>query len=206
MTAPHFIHLRLHSEFSIADGLVRIDDVVKAAAKDGQPALAITDLANLFGMVKFYKAARGKGVKPIAGCDVWITNDDDRDKPSRLLLLVKNRTGYLQLCELLSQAWLTNQYRGRAEIRLEWLEALEPGDLIALSGAQFGDIGMAIDNGNLALAERCAAALGGSLPRPLLYRGAARRPAQHGEAGAAGGGAGGAGSNCRWWRRIRCSS
>ena len=106
MTSPQFIHLRLHSEFSIADGLVRIDDVVKAAAKDGQPALAITDLANLFGMVKFYKAARGKGVKPIAGCDVWITNPDDREKPSRLLLLVKNKTGYLQLCELLSQAWL----------------------------------------------------------------------------------------------------
>ena len=121
MTAPQFIHLRLHSEFSIADGLVRIDDVVKAAAKDGQPALAITDLANLFGMVKFYKAARGKGIKPVIGVDAWITNDDNRDKPSRLLLLAKNRMGYLQLCELLSNAWLTNQHKGRAEIRPEWL-------------------------------------------------------------------------------------
>jgi DNA polymerase-3 subunit alpha len=157
MTSPQFIHLRLHSEYSIVDGLVRIDDVVKAAAKDKQPALAITDLANLFGMVKFYKAARGKGIKPIAGCDVWITNDEDRDKPSRLLLLVKNRNGYLQLCELLSQAWLTNLHRGRAEIRVEWLEKLQPGGLIALSGAQCGDIGMAIDNGNLAAAENCAA-------------------------------------------------
>ena len=79
MTSPQFTHLRLHTEYSIVDGLVRIDDVVKAAAKDGQPALAITDLANLFGMVKFYKAARGKGVKAIAGCDAWITIDDDRD-------------------------------------------------------------------------------------------------------------------------------
>ena len=156
MTSPQFIHLRLHSEYSIADGLVRLDDVVKAAAKDKQPALAITDLANLFGMVKFYKAARGKGVKPIVGCDVWITNDDDREKPSRLLLLVKNRDGYLQLCELLSQAWLTNLHRGRAEIRAEWLEQLPPGGLIALSGAQYGDICMAIDNGNLAPAEKCA--------------------------------------------------
>jgi DNA polymerase III subunit alpha len=155
MTSPQFIHLRLHSEYSIADGLVRIDDVVKAAAKDSQPALAITDLANLFGMVKFYKAARGKGIKPIAGCDVWITNDDDRDKPSRLLLFCKNRNGYLQLCELLSQAWLTNVHRGRAEIRAEWLEQ-NASDLIALSGAQFGDIGTAIDNGNAAAAERCA--------------------------------------------------
>ena len=116
---PQFVHLRIHSEYSIVDGLVRIDDVIKAAVKDKQPAMAITDLANLFAMVKFYKAARGKGIKPIAGCDTWITNDDDRDKPSRLMLLVKNRKGYLQLCELLAQAWLTNQHRGRAEIRYE---------------------------------------------------------------------------------------
>ncbi|MFC7513441.1 DNA polymerase III subunit alpha [Herbaspirillum sp. GCM10030257] len=156
MTSPQFIHLRLHSEFSIVDGLVRIDDVVKSASKDTQPALAITDLANLFGMVKFYKAARGKGIKPIAGCDVWITNDDDRDKPSRLLLLVKNHKGYLQLCELLSKAWLTNVHRGRAEIRTEWLEQGGASDLIALSGAHSGDVGMALDNGNPAAAQRCA--------------------------------------------------
>ncbi len=156
MTAPQFIHLRLHSEYSIADGLVRIDDLVKAAAADNQPALAVTDLANLFGMVKFYKAARGKGVQPIVGCDVWITNDDDRDKPSRLLLLVKNRDGYLQLCELLARAWLSNQHRGRAEIRIDWLEALAPGGLIALSGFALGDIGVALENGNEALAEKCA--------------------------------------------------
>ncbi len=157
MTAPQFIHLRLHSEFSIADGLVRIDDLVKAAAADGQPALAITDLANLFGMVKFYKSARGKGIKPIVGADVWITNDDDRDKPFRLLLLVKSRAGYLELCELLTRAWLGNQHRGRAEIRAEWLEARDTKDgLIALSGFQAGDIGIALENGNNALAERCA--------------------------------------------------
>src|SRR6195952_3887928 len=125
MTTPQFTHLRLHTEFSIVDGLVRIDDVVKAAAKDHQAALAITDLANLFGMVKFYKAARSKGVKPIVGCDVWITNEQERDKPSRLLLLVKNGAGYLQLCELLSRAWLENLHRGRAEIRAEWLEQLQ---------------------------------------------------------------------------------
>ncbi|OWW18992.1 DNA polymerase III subunit alpha [Noviherbaspirillum denitrificans] len=156
MSTPQFVHLRLHTEYSIVDGLVRVDDVVKAAAKDSQPAMAITDLANLFGMVKFYKAARGKGIKPIAGCDVWITNDDDRDKPSRLLLLCKNRTGYLQMCELLSKAWLTNVHRGRAEIRAEWLENGAASELIALSGAHSGDVGIAIDNGNPALAEKCA--------------------------------------------------
>ncbi|MDO8305007.1 DNA polymerase III subunit alpha [Herminiimonas sp.] len=160
MISPQFIHLRLHSEYSIVDGLIRIDDVIKAAAADAQPALAISDLANLFGMVKFYKEARSKGIKPVIGCDVWITNDSDRDKPSRLLLLVKNKTGYLQLCELLSKAWLTNLHRGRAEIRAEWLEQLaaEGGanGLIVLSGAHFGDVGIAIDNGNLAGAERHA--------------------------------------------------
>ena len=74
MSAPQFIHLRLHSEFSIADGLVRIDELVKAAATDSQPAVAVTDLSNLFGMVKFYKEARSKGIKPIIGCDVWVSN------------------------------------------------------------------------------------------------------------------------------------
>jgi DNA polymerase-3 subunit alpha len=165
---PAFVHLRVHSEYSIVDGLVRIDDLVGAAAKDKQAALAVTDLANMFGMVKFYKAARGKGIKPVVGVDVWITNDDNRDKPSRLMLFAKNRMGYLQLCELLSQAWLTNQYKGRAEIRTEWLAelttktyAMYPDDnpangLIALSGAHFGDIGIAIENGNPALAEKNA--------------------------------------------------
>ncbi|HEX8785585.1 MAG TPA: PHP domain-containing protein, partial [Telluria sp.] len=97
MTSPTFTHLRVHSEYSIVDGLVRIDDLVAAAVKDQQPALAVTDLANAFALVRFYKAARGKGVKPIVGVDAWITNDENRDKPFRLLILCKNKTGYLQL-------------------------------------------------------------------------------------------------------------
>ncbi len=156
MSDPRFVHLRVHSEFSIADGIVRLDDVVKAAAEDGQGALALTDLANAFGLVRFYKEARGNGLKPIAGCDVWITNPADRDKPSRLLLLVRDKTGYLNLCELLSRAWLTNQYRGRAEVMVEWLEEGLAEGLLALSGAQTGDIGMALAAGNAASAERHA--------------------------------------------------
>jgi DNA polymerase III subunit alpha len=156
MSQLQFIHLRVHSEYSIVDGLVRIDDLVGEAGRDCQPALAMTDLSNLFGMVKFYKAARGKGIKPIIGCDVWVSNDTDREKPSRLLLLVKNSAGYLRLCELLSQAWLTNLHRGRAELRVEWFNNGGADGLIALSGAHCGDVGIAIDNGNLAMAERCA--------------------------------------------------
>jgi len=156
MSDPRFVHLRVHSEFSIADGIVRLDDIVAAAAKDGQGALALTDLGNAFGLVRFYKEARGKGVKPIAGCDVWITNPDDRDKPSRLLLLVKDKRGYLNLCELLTKAWLTNQYRGRAEVEAGWLETGLGEGLLALSGAQQGDIGMALAAGNEEAARRNA--------------------------------------------------
>ena len=156
MPTPAFVHLRLHSEFSVTDSTVRIDRLIAAAQADGMAALALTDLANLFGMVKFYRAARAAGVKPIIGVDCWITNESDRDKPGRLLLLVRSSAGYLRLCELLSRAWLTNAHRGRAEIRREWLAASSDG-LIALSGAQAGDIGVALASGQDALAERLAA-------------------------------------------------
>ena len=76
---PRFIHLRLHTEYSVVDGIATIGQALSAAAADHMPALGISDLGNLFGMVKFYKGARGKGIKPIVGCDVWITNDADRD-------------------------------------------------------------------------------------------------------------------------------
>src|SRR5438094_436030 len=143
MPNPAFVHLRLHSEFSITDGIVRIDEAVARAAADGMPALAITDLANVFGMVKFYKAARSAGVKPVIGCDVWITNESERDKPHRLLLLTQSRPGYLRLSELLTRAWLENQYRGRAELRKAWFGEGTEG-LIALSGAMQGDVAAAL--------------------------------------------------------------
>src|SRR6266705_4528277 len=143
MPNPAFVHLRLHSEFSITDGIVRIDEAVARAAADGMPALAITDLANVFGMVKFYKAARAAGVKPVIGCDVWITNESERDKPHRLLLLTQSRPGYLRLSELLTRAWLENQHRGRAELMKSWF-AEGTGGLIALSGATQGDVGAAL--------------------------------------------------------------
>jgi DNA polymerase-3 subunit alpha len=155
MSQPSFVHLRLHSEFSIADGIVRIDDAVERAAADGMGALALTDLANVFGMVKFYQSARAAGVKPVIGCDVWITNESERDRPHRLLLLVRSRAGYLRLSELLSRAYLENQHRGRAEIRKAWLAEGAAG-LIALSAAMAGDVGVALLADNTAAAEKLA--------------------------------------------------
>ena len=158
MSDPRFVHLRLHSEYSVTDGIVRIEDAVAKAAADGMPALALTDNANLFGMVKFYKAARAAGVKPLLGADCWIQNEADRDKPSRLLLLCASREGYLRLSTLLSRAWLSNQHRARAEIARAWFDELGSDGLIALSGAAAGDVGQALAAGNMAAAERHAAA------------------------------------------------
>ncbi|MBU1979689.1 MAG: DNA polymerase III subunit alpha [Gammaproteobacteria bacterium] len=157
MIAPSFIHLRLHSEYSIVDGIVRINDAVGFAVADRMPALALTDLSNLFGMVKFYQAARGKGIKPIIGCDVWISNEANRDQPHRLLLLCRNRQGYLRLCDLLTRAYRSNQHRGRAEVRREWFEGGGSDGLIALSGAHFGDVGQALLQDNRTQAQELAA-------------------------------------------------
>ena len=155
MAAPRFVHLRMRSEYSVIDGIVRIEDAVKRAASDGMPALALTDAANLFGMVKFYQAARAGGVKPLLGADCWLQNESDRDKPFRVLLLCASRAGYLRLCELLSRAWLRNQHRDRAEIARGWLAEGGTEGLIALSGAASGDVGQALAARNPA-AERIA--------------------------------------------------
>jgi len=151
-----FVHLRLHSEYSVSDGIVRIDDAVARAGADRMPALALTDLANVFGLVKFYQAARAGGIKPIVGCDVWITNTQDRDKPHRLLLLCQNRKGYLRLFELLTRAYRSNQHRGRAELAKEWFHESGSEGLIALSGAHHGDIGQALLAGNITSAGQLA--------------------------------------------------
>ncbi|MDI1362306.1 DNA polymerase III subunit alpha [Methylotenera sp.] len=153
---PTFVHLRCHSEYSIVDGIVRIDDYVKQALNDKMPALALTDLSNLFGAIKFYKAARGKGIKPVLGCDIWLENTANRDQPTRLLLLCQSHAGYLLLCQLLSRAYLSNQYRGRAEFKREWFVECGTEGLIMLSGAIAGDVGQACTQDNLTLATKLA--------------------------------------------------
>ena len=156
MPAPSFVHLRLHSEYSIVDGIVRLEEAVDAAAADGMPALALTDLSNVFGMVKFYQEARKAGVKPIIGCDVWLENETDRDKPHRLLLLCQSRAGYGRLSDLLTRAYRTNQYRSRAEVKKKWFGEGGTDGLIALSGAHHGDLGQALMADNQKQAQRAA--------------------------------------------------
>ena len=156
-----FVHLRLHTEFSVVDGTNRIDDVVKSAAVDGQPALAITDLSNLFGAIKFYKAARKKGVKPLIGAEIWLEGlGKDAAALSRVVLLVQNTQGYLNLSELLARAWTQNTGKAQACIRLVWLQELNEG-LIALSGAQAGPVGQALLQGDPSRAFEAAMQLGG---------------------------------------------
>ena len=168
MSSPQlrqFAHLRLHSEYSITDGIVRLDAAVARAAADAMPALALSDLANLFGVVKFYKAARSAGVKAIVGCDVWVADgaadngsrdgcyETGRDCHARLLLLVKNHAGYLRLCDLLTSAYLAPRRHGRAEISRAALGRGDNTGLIALSGAHLGDVGQLLLAGKQAQAE-----------------------------------------------------
>ncbi|MFM8501299.1 MAG: DNA polymerase III subunit alpha, partial [Fluviibacter sp.] len=146
---PDFVHLRLHSEYSITDGIVRIDKAVARARDDGQPALALTDLGNAFGLVKFYQAARKAGVKPLLGADIWVGDPQEPDDASRLLLLCRNNEGYRQLCELLSRGALIQGRRERVVLDPVWFDEVGCGGLIALSGAAEGDVGKAILQGRL---------------------------------------------------------
>ncbi|MEY4140283.1 MAG: hypothetical protein RLZZ371_2465, partial [Pseudomonadota bacterium] len=156
-----FVHLRLHTEFSVIDGTTRIDEVVKAAAADGQPALAITDLSNLFGAIKFYKEGRKRGVKPIIGAEVWLEGlGKELGQLSRVLLLVQNHSGYLNLSELLARAWTQNGGKTQATLSLAWLRELN-GGLICLSGAQAGPVGQALLQGDEARALDAALQLAG---------------------------------------------
>ena len=157
MPDPRFVHLRVHTEYSISDSIVRIDSLVAAAVADSQPAVAMTDLQNMFGWIKLYQAARGLGVKPLLGADCWVSNEADRERPFRMLLLARDRAGYLRLCDLLSRSWLENEHRGRGELRAQWLDGAGAEGLIALSGAQGGDVGQALLAGNREAAQVLAA-------------------------------------------------
>lgn len=150
---PAFIHLRVHSEYSLVDGLVRIKPLVARVAELGMPAVAITDQSNLFSLVKFYKASIAAGVKPISGVDVWIRDPEDANNPYRLLLLVQNPEGYKNLTCLISRSYREGQHLGKAMLEPEWLTQQSCKGLIALSGGRSGDIGRALLSENFSAAE-----------------------------------------------------
>src|SRR3569833_2125179 len=148
---PAFVHLRVHTEYSLVNGVVRMKPLVNACAKAGMPAVAVTDQCNLFAMVKFYKAALAAGVKPLVGVDIWLHNEADHNQPTRLVLLCQDRSGYLNLTRLISRSYIEGQERGVPMLRKEWLQGASAG-LIALSG-KFGDVGQALLAGTRAAAE-----------------------------------------------------
>src|SRR5262245_12318672 len=133
MPAVPFVHLHLHSEYSLADSTIRIGEMVKRCVKLGQPAVALTDVDNLFAAVKFYKAAEGAGLKPIIGADVGLA--DGNEQAARMTLLCRDRNGYLTLSRLLSRAWMEGHRTEGVALRPEWLREDNAG-LFALVGRQ----------------------------------------------------------------------
>tara|TARA_R110001606_G_scaffold13274_3_gene57891 strand:+ start:1069 stop:4584 length:3516 start_codon:yes stop_codon:yes gene_type:complete len=146
LSDPRFVHLRLHTDYSLVDGVVRVKELVKTCVASNMPAVAVTDENNLFALIKFYSAAMNAGIKPIVGADLWVQADDPEDAPYYVSCLVQNNKGYHNLTLLISRAWQTNQHRDRALVKREWLMELNEG-LILLSGARAGDVGHLLVNG-----------------------------------------------------------
>jgi DNA polymerase III subunit alpha len=150
-----FVHLRLHTEYSLVDGIVRVPDLMAAVAAAGMPAVALTDQSNLFAMVKFYKEALAAGVKPLIGVDVWIREPGERVPPSRAAFLCQNLEGYRHLTELVTKSFLEGQQRGAPMLDRAWLQDDMLRGLIVLSGGAEGDIGQALARGRDDEALRC---------------------------------------------------
>jgi len=140
-----FVHLHLHSEYSLLDSTLRLKQLIERTKQLGVPAVAITDQFNMFALVKFYQLAIAAGIKPIAGADVLVSNPDDPDHASRLVLLCQDREGYLNLCSLLSKGYQEGQHHGVPFLQRDWVAKHSAG-LIALSGGREGDIGQALIN------------------------------------------------------------
>jgi DNA polymerase-3 subunit alpha len=152
VTRP-FVHLHVHTEFSIVDSTVRIPSLMAHCVEFGMPAVALTDQSNLFGMIKFYRKALAHGIKPLIGVDLYIRNSEEPDRPFTMLLLCQNLDGYRNLNLLITRAYLEGQQRGVAMVDPEWLDAMSTAGLIGLSGGLNGDIGRALAAGQPDLAE-----------------------------------------------------
>ena len=162
-----FIHLNLHSEFSLVDGIVRLKPMIKAVQDEQMPAIAITDQSNLYALVKVYQACLGAGIKPVLGADLWLKNDDEPAKPFRLLILCKNNEGYLNLKKLISQSYLHGQYLGKAIIERNWLAEHSTG-LIALIGKE-SDVGLLLLEEKVSEAEQALEFYKNQFPDSLYF-------------------------------------
>ena len=147
LSSPKFVHLRLHSDFSMCDGLNKVKPIIGKAAALDMPAIALTDQTNLCGLVKFYHATHGAGIKPIIGCDFWVKSDELEGELSRLVVLTTNNVGYKNITELISKAYMRGHIQNKAVIDKSWLIDFNEG-LILLSGGREGDIGKALLKGN----------------------------------------------------------
>jgi DNA polymerase-3 subunit alpha len=156
--SPGFVHLRLHTEYSLIDSVVRVPELVAAVAAAGMPAVAVTDESNLFAMVKFYRGALKAGVKPLIGVDLQVREEDERQPPTRLTLLCQSQAGYRNLTRLISRAYLEGQVRGTPRIERSWLSAERLAGLIGLSCAAEGDVGRSLVNARERDAERALGA------------------------------------------------
>ena len=148
MADPQFVHLRMHTDFSMSDGLNKVKPMVGKVAEMQMPALALTDQMNMCGLVKFYGATEGAGIKPIIGCDFWMRSDDSEDEIFRTVLIACNNKGYANVTELISKAYLRGHVQGKAMIDREWLVEHAEG-IIILSGGKDGDVGRALLKGNV---------------------------------------------------------
>jgi DNA polymerase-3 subunit alpha len=157
MSTPQFVHLHLHTEYSLVDGLIDVKPLMQKLAQMGMPAVALTDQCNLFALVKFYRAAVAAGVKPIIGAELWIGNTPQDNQPSRLVLLCQNAQGYKNLTCLITRAYLEGQQTVVPLIQKSWLHSEATAGLIALSGARQGNIGQALLANQRPLAETLAA-------------------------------------------------
>ncbi|MDE1331079.1 DNA polymerase III subunit alpha [Vibrio aestuarianus] len=154
MSEPKFVHLRVHSDYSMIDGLSKVPPLVKKVAEMGMPAMALTDFTNLCGLVKFYGTAHNCGVKPIIGADFIMQSEEFADELTKLTVLATNNVGYKNLTLLISEAYLRGHVQHQPVIDKSWLIKYAEG-LIILSGAKNGEIGKALLKGNHALVDKC---------------------------------------------------
>ncbi|AFU98244.1 DNA polymerase III subunit alpha [Simiduia agarivorans] len=163
MTAatPGFIHLRLHTEFSLTDSVVRVGPLINRLKELEMPACGVTDIANFYGLIKFYTKCEGSGVKPIAGTDLTLVDEEGNE--SLITLLAMNDVGYKKITELISKGWQHGQYHGAARVQRDWVRDHAEG-VIALSGGRFGDVGKAVIAGRKQQAEQLLAAWQADFP------------------------------------------